>query len=626
MFRFGKIIDACSRVFGFVAGALVLAIALITTYEVFMRFVLGSPTLWTQDYSIYCLVGLAFLASAYTLWKGQHIRVDFFLERLSLENKSLMIITADLLSLVYIGLLARYSLDMFAESFATMATFPTPIRPLRWPVYGLLFFGIAMLLIQQIKEIICQIGSLVRKNQAKEISIKGKSFLFVFLWLAIVGAGVWITLQINTVAGLIFLLFALMFGGIPVAFSLGSLGLIGFFYFGGMRLISAASPQVAFQAMDSYILLAIPLFVLCGQIFSSGKIGKLLLDLMSKLLSGVPAGLIGASIFSCAVFAAITGSSVACAATIGLFALPVLKEKGYNRNLSYGTLAAGGTLGILIPPSASAIIYCSVTRESLGALFMAGFVPGVILALIFAAYAMIVSVRKGEYERPERTSFKEKLVAIKESIWALGAPILILGGIYAGIFTPTEAGAVAVIYSLIVAMATKEIRLKDIPAVLMDSITTSGFILLIVVGAILFGDILTRLQVPQEASRIISEIGLSRWVVLIGVMVLWLIMGMFLEVVSILLITIPIVYPVILSLGFDGVWFGVIATLNMELALLTPPVGLNLYVIKGISGDSLENIVKGTWPFFSLLVIGIILLCFFPEIALWLPSSMKIIR
>ena len=161
----------------------------------------------------------------------------------------------------------------------------------------------------------------------------------------------------------------------------------------------------------------------------------------------------------------------------------------------------------------------------------------------------------------------------------------------------------------------------------MDSITTSGFILLIVVGAILFGDVLTRLQVPQEASRIICESGVSRWIVLIGVMVLWLIMGMFMEVVSILLITIPIVYPVILSLGFDGVWFGVLATLNMELALLTPPVGLNLYVIKGVSGgDSLENVVKGTWPFFFLLCIGIILLCLFPELALWLPSTMKIIR
>jgi TRAP-type C4-dicarboxylate transport system, large permease component len=222
--------------------------------------------------------------------------------------------------------------------------------------------------------------------------------------------------------------------------------------------------------------------------------------------------------------------------------------------------------------------------------------------------------------------WRERFSAVKNSILGLLAPVIILGGLYTGVFTPTEAGAVAVVYSLIAVLASRQLKLKDLMPMLANSCKSAGMVLMIVVGAFLLGDFVTRLNIPTILCNMVMEAGVSRWAVLVAVMIMWLILGMFLEVASIILITVPIIYPMVLALGFNGVWFGIIATLNFELALITPPVGLNLFVLKGVSEDTLGNVIRGAWPFFILMALGIALIIFFPQLALWLPSTMGFIR
>ena len=336
----------------------------------------------------------------------------------------------------------------------------------------------------------------------------------------------------------------------------------------------------------------------------------------------LPGGLGIATIFACAIFAAISGSSVATAVTIGAMAIPEMLKRGYDRKLVVGSVAAGGTLGILIPPSIPMILYGTITDESVGKLFMSGVVPGALLTLAFVAYIVFASWNK---PREARASHAEKMKSLRENIWGLLLPVIIIGGIYTGIFTPTEAAAVGTVYALIITFFIyHSITIEDMPAILRSTIKTSCMIFAIMVGAMLFGYILTVLQVPQALMSLVTDGHFNKWIVLLGINIVLLILGCVLETVSIILITLPMLYPIIKALGFDPIWFNVVLLINMELALITPPVGMNLFVIKGISEDStIQDIISGAAPFAVIMILEIVVLCFFPGIATWLPSVLK---
>ena len=313
---------------------------------------------------------------------------------------------------------------------------------------------------------------------------------------------------------------------------------------------------------------------------------------------------------------------MATAVTIGAMAIPEMLKRGYDRKLVVGSVAAGGTLGILIPPSIPMILYGTITDESVGKLFMSGVVPGALLTLAFVAYIVIASWNK---PREEKASTEEKMKALRDNIWGLLLPVIIIGGIYTGVFTPTEAAAVGTIYALVITFFVyRSLSVSDMPGILRSTIKTSCMIFAIMVGAMLFGYILTVLQVPQALMSLVTEGHMNRWVILIGINIVLLILGCVLETVSIILITLPMLYPIIKALGFDPIWFNVVLLINMELALITPPVGMNLFVIKGISEDSsIQDIIAGSAPFAFIMVLEIALLCSFPGIATWLPSVLK---
>lgn len=424
------------------------------------------------------------------------------------------------------------------------------------------------------------------------------------------------------ILGFTALLLLLLVMGLPVAFSLGMAGVAGMLLFMGGDGALAQLPIIGYKSLDDFVLTAVPLYILMSQILLTGKVGNDLFELANKWLRHLPGGLGIATVMACAVFAAITGSSVACAVTIGAIAIPEMLARGYERSLVLGAVAAGGTLGILIPPSIPMILYGAITDESIGKLFMSGVVPGAILTILFI---MIVVYRSRNLPREAAASWDERISALKKSFWGLLLPVIVVGGIYTGIFTPTEAAGIGTVYSLIITFGIYHtLSLKEMPEILEDTIKTTCMIFAIMIGASLFGFVLTILDAPQALTNFVVDMQTNRWVIFVAINILLLFLGCILESVSIIFITLPILFPLIVRLGFDPIWFNVVMLINLELALITPPVGMNLFVLQGISPDSkMTQIIKGVIPFGAVMALEILLLCFFPEIATWLPSVVK---
>lgn len=410
--------------------------------------------------------------------------------------------------------------------------------------------------------------------------------------------------------------------GLPVGFALGTGGLVGMLLFMGGQGTLNQIPLLAYKSLDDFVLCAVPLYVLMSQILLEGKVGNDLFELGNKWLRHLPGGLGAATIVACGIFAAITGSSAACAVTIGAIAIPEMLKRNYERTVVLGAVAAGGTLGILIPPSIPMILYGAITGESIGQLFMSGVVPGFMLTIFFI---LIVVYKSRNLPLEPKASWEERMDALKSSIWGLLLPVIVVGGIYTGAFTPTEAAAVGTVYSLFITFCIyRTLSFKDLPNILLGTVKTSSMIFAIMIGATLFGFVLTILQVPQALTLMVTEMQLSRWIFFIMINCLLLFLGCILETVSIIFITVPILYPIILQLGFDPIWFNVILQINMEMALITPPVGMNLFVIQGVSPDSkMTQIVKGVMPYALVMGIEMLILCFVPGLATWLPSIVK---
>ncbi len=413
------------------------------------------------------------------------------------------------------------------------------------------------------------------------------------------------------------LLLALLAIGVPIAFALGGLGL-GMLIAGGFSPLMA--PQALLATVDNFILLAVPLFLLMGNILLKAGIGRDLFDAVQAWVGHLPGGLAVATILSCALFAAISGSSVATAATIGTVAIPEMLERGYERRFVLGLLAAGGTLGILIPPSIPMIIYGVVTEESIISLFLAGIGPGILLAGLFIFYAMAYAALGGGYVPTPRTGWGQRWRATLRALPALLLAVVVVGGLYGGIFTPTEASAVGFAGSLL--LTGPLLRRLDWPTLataVRDSMATTVTIFLILAGAKLFGKAITLYRLPQDLSAlIIQSFDTPAAFIAITAAVL-LLMGCFLEALSMLLLMMPVLYPALLPLGVDPIWFGVFFVIMIECALITPPVGLNLFVIQAVARTPVSEVALGVWPFILIMLGTVVLLYLVPDLALYIP-------
>ncbi|MEO7760789.1 MAG: TRAP transporter large permease [Casimicrobiaceae bacterium] len=423
-----------------------------------------------------------------------------------------------------------------------------------------------------------------------------------------------------TIALILIGLVLLLFTGMPI--------FAGLSLFGGALLLGQGGlgsvTEVIFGELNRYLLVAIPLFAFMAHVMIRARIVDDLYHTAFTLTRHLPGGLGIATIAACTVFAAISGSSVATALTVGAVAIPQMVRFGYPPRLAYGLVAAGGTLGILIPPSGPMVLYGVTTDTSIGGLFMAGVLPGLMMAGIFVAWAMLsVGLAHRHLQREPRASLREALGALRKSLWAFSLPVFVLGGMYAGIFTATEAAAAGALLALFVgAIIYRTIGLKDIWESALDASRTAAMLFMILAGAAVFGHVLTKMRIPQQIVETVvgANVGVTGF--LIAMMVLIFILGMFLESISIILITTPVILPAMHALHINPIWYGILLTINLELAQITPPVGMNLFTIKAITKAPMGEIIRGSAPYVLLMILAMALVMIFPQIALWLPGTM----
>jgi C4-dicarboxylate transporter DctM subunit len=406
--------------------------------------------------------------------------------------------------------------------------------------------------------------------------------------------------------------------GMPLAICLGLSVITTFWYHETLPLMAVA--QKLYNGLDHFALMAIPFFILASNIMSKGGVSKRLIDVCNAFVGHYSGGLAVASIVSCMFFAAISGSSPSTVVAIGTIMIPAMIASGYGDKYSVGLLGSAGSLGILIPPSIPMIVYGVATEQSVGKLFMAGVGPGLFMGSLFIITAVIYARIKG-FKGGTVVPWKDRLVLLWKALPGLFMPFLILGGIYGGIFTPTEAAAVAVFYSLFVGLFIyKDLKLRDIPQVFVRSAVMMAMILFIITNAMLFAFILTTEGIPAAIAAFIIKHAVTPWVFLLFVNILLYFVGDFMEPSAAILILAPLFLPIVLRLNIDPIHFGIIMTVNMEIGMITPPVGLNLFVASGISGLSLWDVFKGAAPFMVIMLAALLIITYIPVISLWFPK------
>ncbi|WP_077211646.1 TRAP transporter large permease [Bacillus dakarensis] len=423
----------------------------------------------------------------------------------------------------------------------------------------------------------------------------------------------------------ILVMFILMFLRIPIAIAMGVPSIVAIYFLRGEMALFGAIEAIVWDHSYNYTLTTIPMFILMGQILYFTGISSNLFEMFRKLFGRVRGALAIATIGASGVFAASSGSSVATTGTMGVIAAKEMIKSKYNNSLAGGSIAAGGTLGILIPPSTMFIIYGMLTEQSIGQLLIAGIIPGILLTLFFIFTVMIVVYfRKDLAPVGEKYSWKEKITSLRATGWVLILFLVVIGGMYTGLFTPTESAGVGAVGAAIIALIKRKLTLKNLLGALADTLRTTGFIFAIVIGAFFLNYLLAITRVPMLLEEFLANTSLPPVAIFACIILMYILLGAVMDALAMIVVTVPIVLPIIEALGFDLIWFAVIIVLVVEMGLITPPIGMNCFVLNGVVTEyKLEDIFKGALLFVIPIIFLIILLVIFPEIALFLPQTMS---
>jgi tripartite ATP-independent transporter DctM subunit len=429
-----------------------------------------------------------------------------------------------------------------------------------------------------------------------------------------------------TLIGIIGLLglFTLLAIRTPVAIAMIIVGVIGTWVLNGWQASMSTLVDESFVIASTYELIVIPLFVLMGNLASISGMSADLYRAAYAWVGHWRGGLASATIVSCAGFAALSGSSVASAVTMGRVALPEMRRYNYDNRLATGCIAAGGTLGILIPPSTGFVIYAILTEESIGRLFLAGVLPGLLLTVLFMI-SIYIQTRINPALGPAgpRTDLAGRVKSLVDASAMIGIVVMVIGGIYGGVFTPTEAAGVGAFLAFLLTVLRRKINFDSMSTVLLQTVRTSALSFLILIGAHIFNPFLALTQIPEDLAKLLIDVELPRYAIMLILMAAYIVLGTFLEGFAMLVLTLPIVHPLILGLGYDPIWFGVVMVIVLEMGLISPPVGVNVFVVKGVAEDvPLRDIFAGIIPFWIAMAVCLVILLIFPEIALFLPSTM----
>lgn len=624
---FAGVVETLTNVIFRMAAVALLAAAFVLTGGVVWSHVTGRGVDWQDEVTIFLVSGAVFLASGYVQGKRGHVGIELLPGLLSPRSEKIRSLFVDAIAFGFVVLFAWEAGQLLSEAISEGQTSQSAWGPPLWIPYALLTFGMCVLALQ----LMAQVGQ--------------RSWLLVALVIGLVAAFLaWprpaqplLTGYPVGAIGVAYCVMTLvvMFSGLPIAFSLGVVALIFMALFMPKASLGTLA-QNFYEELSNIIILAIPLFILKGAAIGRSAAGKDLYSALHAWLYRIPGGLGVANTIACGLFAAMAGSSPATCSAIGSAGIPEMRARGYSGGFAAGIIAAGGTLGILLPPSVTMLLYAVAAEVSLGRLFLAGIGPGLLLIFMFAAYS-VWRYRKEHAAAlimAERTGLRSAI--LKEETYTLGqklgmivwvAPfVTVLAGVmvvlYAGWASPSETAGVGAVLALLVIGAMYGIwRPSKLMPILTGTLRESTMLLMIIGMSLLYAYVMSYLHISQAAATWIISLGLSKWLLLAAILGLVVVLGFFLPPVSIILMTAPIILPPLKTAGFDLVWFGVVMTIVMEMGLIHPPVGLNLFVIKNIAPDiPLKDVIWGTVPFVVLMMLAVLAVCLMPGIATWLPE------
>jgi C4-dicarboxylate transporter DctM subunit len=594
-------------------SALLLGLAVaLAFYEVLSRYFLHTSIDWSSEIILYAVTWSVFFGASQLIKQDGHVRVTVLLGFIHEDRQKVVHFLGTLLSLVFMVIVAGAGVsqvrDALVRGFFSDSTLKTPM----WIPYSVMPFGATLLSLRLIQRLVT-LGRQITIGR-----ILGEPLFFAFLF-ACASVVVLLKMEYQITFVLIFGLLLLLILAVPVAFALG-LSCLAVIYFGDVIPLTGISAKM-YQSVNTFSYLAIPFFILSGAFMTRGGIAEPLLDFAYSFLKRVSGGLAIAVMVACIIFAALSGASAAIAAAMGIMAVPMMMERGYPKRFSMGLICAGGTLGVLIPPSTILILYGAVSGESIADLFLAGIVPGIVLgiALCFQIYLICRARGFGVVGTGDAFSLRAVGKSFVKAFWAIVMPVIILGGIYAGIFTPTEAAAVAVFYALFVCRLTyKKLKFREFLPILEESSRLNSLIYFIIMTSTLFSFLVTMEQLSNKALELVVSWNIQPWLFILITNLSIFVMGCFLGPGAIILITVPILYPMLPELNIDPIHFGILMTINMELAFITPPFGMNLFVMSGVCKEPIMEVVRGQLPFLILLLISLLVISYVPAVSLLL--------
>ncbi len=663
-----KVIDAVSAGTGTLSALALLTMTAAVCYEVLSRYIFNEPTYWSSDISTYLLVGMTFLGLAQAQRKDDHVRVELLLSHLSDGRRRQVEAFGNWLGLIFILFagwqMACFNVQEFANDTRDWGLLSTPqwipelgvtlgYLAFVWAILAdlmrssgkgalthvLVALGLVVLIV-----VLASLGTTPIKIDRLRIDVGSAVILAAALGAALALNGPRMTLALAASLGalglvywqakgadlalisllLVGTLFGLLLLGVRVAMTLGIVGLFGLIFLMPMPQLSLLAER-SWNSVNTFTLTAVPMFVLMGALLIRSGVSREMFDALTRWFGRTPGGVAHATVGASAVFAAVSGSSLATAATMGKVACPEMVSRGYSTRLTYGVVAAGATLGILIPPSIAMIIYGTTVGVPVTELFMAGVIPGIVLSFGFmGAVALWSLLRPQATPAGDTFSLAEKARGSVSVLPFLFIILVVLGSLYAGVCTPSEAGGVGAVASLVVCLARRMLTWRMLYETAMETVRITSFLLMIVVGAAIMSWVFDFLRIPRSLVTVVEAAQLSPWLVMLAITAIYLVLGMFIESISMMLMTIPVTFPIIVSLGLDPLWFGVFLVIMIELGLVTPPVGIVLFILRGV-GDNvpLREIVYGVLPFVLVILAFLVLIYLIPDIVLWLPAQTR---
>ncbi len=628
---FEKGLYRVNQVTAILSASIIMVMMLLTVTDVFLRFTFSKPLIWNFDLQSILIVMVVFLGVAYTQYKRKHLVIDVITSRLSKETQLWLRLFNDIIFLCFVALVAWQMCLQAWNAFLINDYLDGIVRIPIWPAKAAIALGSSLLSLTLILNLYQESQELLNFKRTGA-SRKGwyLRLVIVAAALALILLGTFLARNIGiepvTVGWISMgLVLFLLLIGTPIAAATGIIAIWGVFLLSGERAALGMAASKPFQFSLSYIMSVIPLFITMGIFAGLAGFATNAYEAGRRWLQSIPGGLIHATIAGMALFAAASGASTAACATFSKMVLPELYKLGVNKSLALGSIACAATLDIMIPPSLTLVTYALLTQQSVGKLLIAGVIPGVIQA---AMYMILVFIRcklnPDLIPKGPGFTWHERFSSLIKAWGILFIVFVVMGGIYTGVFTPIEAAAIGsfVAFAAIIIINRRN-RFKEISTAFFETATLTGSIVFIIIGGMMLGSLLAQSRLPVILSSQISELAVSPLVILIAMMIFYLVIGCFLDAISILIITLPIVFPTITALGYDPIWFGVLITITIEVALVSPPYGLNLFMMQAtVPNMQMGDLYRGVIWFIVIDIISMALFIAYPQLVLWLPSMM----